>query len=262
VNLGCGVVSNSTASSAVTAGGSSRIVASPVAAVGGVPSSASYANGTTLLPYSPPTPDPYSSIPNPTVPSGCSNAALNVQPNTPLTLTTGNVSAGPPNVFCYRGLDINGSVTFPPNSIVYVNGDTADFKAQANVTGNGITFVLTSSTAATDPSSVAQVSMHGNTVFNISAPDSGTYKGLLFYQDRRTQYGQSYINGNSATTYTGGFYFPNRELVFNGNTGMHTNCIQLVARRLVFSGNSNVQNTCATGGGAQSFDATFVRLVS
>ncbi|HEV2865941.1 MAG TPA: pilus assembly protein TadG-related protein [Allosphingosinicella sp.] len=263
VNLGCGVVSNSTAATAVTAGGSSAIVASPVAAVGGVPSSSSYANGTTLLPYSPPTPDPYASIPDPTVPSGCNNSKLNVQPGAgkDVTITAADAVPGMPGVFCWRGADIGGTISFPANSTVIIDGGKLDFGAQADVRASGITFVLTSRTAATDPTSIAQVEMHGNAVLNITAPDSGTYKGLLMYQDRRTVYGSSTINGNSATTYRGGFYFPNRQLLFNGNTGMHTECLQLVARRLVFSGNSTVQNTCPTNGGAQAFDANFVRLV-
>jgi hypothetical protein len=104
--------------------------------------------------------------------------------------------------------------------------------------------------------------MHGNAVLDITAPTSGTYEGVLIYQDRRAPFGESHINGNSASRFEGGFYFPSRQLTFNGNTGMQTECLQLVARRLVFSGNSSVQNDCPSEGGAEAFDATFVRLVS
>jgi hypothetical protein len=85
---------------------------------------------------------------------------------------------------------------------------------------------------------------------------------VLFYQDPRAPFGNSTINGNSASIIEGGFYFPSRQLTFNGNTGLQTRCIQLVARNLVFSGNSSVQNDCPPGGGAEAFDATFVRLVA
>ena len=259
VNLGCGVVSNSTAANAVSADGSSTVVASPVAAVGGVPSSSSYASGTMLLPYSPPQADPYADLPNPTVPSGCSNQTYRILPNsTPPALTP---VAGTTNVYCYSGFDIKGPWTIPDDAIIIVDGGTLEFGAQADVTGNGVTFILTSSTAATDPSSIATISMHGNAVLDITAPTSGTYEGVLMYQDRRAAYGDSHINGNSASRFEGGFYFPARRLTFNGNTGMQTTCVQLVARRLNFSGNSNIQNSCPTGGGAEAFDANFVRLV-
>ena len=43
---------------------------------------------------------------------------------------------------------------------------------------------------------------------------------------------------------------------------MTTNCIQLVAFRLTFEGNTVIDNDCdADGGGAQAFDAEWVRLV-
>ena len=58
------------------------------------------------------------------------------------------------------------------------------------------------------------------------------------------------------------FYFPSRQLTFNGTTGMSTTCIQLVARRLAFSGNSTIQNNCPTNGGGRAFELLFVRLVS
>ena len=259
VNLGCGVVSNATSANAISAGGSSTVIASPVAAVGGVPSSSSYASGTMLLPYSPAQSDPYSDLPTPTVPSGCNNQQYRILPNTaPPAMTP---VAGTTNVYCYRGFDIKGPWTIPAGAIIIVDGGTLEFGSQANVTGNGVTFILTSSTAATDPSSIATVSMHGNAVLDITAPTSGTYEGVLMYQDRRAPFGESHINGNSASRFEGGFYFPSRQLTFNGNTGMRTQCLQLVARRLVFSGNSSVQNECPEEGGAEAFDATFVRLV-
>lgn len=256
VNLGCGVASNARASNAVSAGGSSTIIASPIAAVGGVPSSSSYASGTTLLPFSPPADDPYAHLPTPSVPANCQNK-YSVNPNQ----TAPAFVATSPGVYCFRGMDIKGTVTLPANSVIIVDGGELSFGAQANVTGTGITFILTSSTAATNPSSIAQIDMHGNAVLDITAPTSGTYEGVLMYQDRRAVYGDSHINGNSSSQFEGGFYFPNRRLTFNGNTGMRTQCLQLVARRLVFSGNSRIENSCPEDGGASAFDASFVRLV-
>ena len=249
-NLGCGVISNARSTSAVTAGGSAVVTASPVAAVGGVPPSASYVGATRLLPYSPPQPDPYAALPQPTVPTVCSNE-LRVQPNdAPTTVQPG----------CFRGMDIKGTVTLAPGTYV-IDGGTLGFGSQANVTAIGVTFILTSRTAASDPSSIADVSINGGAQLNFSAPTSGTYAGVLMYQDRRAPDGSSQINGNSASSFQGGFYFPARQLTYNGTTGMQTQCLQLVARRLTFSGNSNIQNSCPANSGAHAFDATAVRLV-
>ena len=262
VNLGCGMISNSPSATSVTAGGSSSIVASPVAAVGGVPSSSSYATGSVLMPYSPQQADPFAALPTPTVPSGCSNQSLRVQPNdAPLTVTTSTNGYVSPGVYCWNGMDIKGTVTLPSNSVIYVNGGTLDFGAQATVNGSNVTFILTSSNATSNPSSIAQLSLNAGVTLNLTAPDTGTYAGVLMYQDRRAAFGTSNINGNSATTLRGSFYFPNRELVFNGTSGMHTECIQLVGRRLGFNGNASINNSCPSGSGSKAFDAVFVRLV-
>ena len=142
-----------------------------------------------------------------------------------------------------------------------MNGGTLDFGSQAVVNGSGITFILTYSDPVGHPDRVAQLNINGGATLNLSAPDSGTYAGVLMYQDRRAEYGSSHLNGNSSSFLRGGIYFPNRQLIFNGNAGMSTQCVQLVARRLRFSGNSNISNTCPSGSGSHAFEATFVRLV-
>lgn len=256
LDLGCGVATNSRAPAAISAQGSSSISASPISAVGGVPSSGNYGPNTKLLPYSPPQEDPYADLPPPTVPSDC-KPRYTQNPN----------EAPPPfeptssGVYCYRGMDIKGTLTLPPNSVIIIDGGTLDFGSQANVTGTGVTFILTSRNADTNPSQIADLSMNGSAVVDVTAPTSGTYAGVLFYQDRRASYGSTTVNGNSASRFQGSFYFPNRELNFRGAAGMRTECFQLIARRLVFSGNSSIQNSCPPGSGSQAFDATFVRLV-
>jgi hypothetical protein len=102
---------------------------------------------------------------------------------------------------------------------------------------------------------------------NMTAPASGTYAGLLVYQDRRAQDAnsanfQDKVRGSSTSYFEGAFYFPKQELEFEGNTGMNTKCLQLVARRVKFTGNASIQNQCPTNSGAKSFDGKRVRLVA
>lgn len=264
IDLGCGVATNATGSAAISAGGSSRIVASPIAAIGGVPSSSSYATGTKLLPYSPKQVDPFATLPVPAPPSGCNTGTLSVQPN------QSNAAAAETstNVICYASMNIKGTINFGSDKTIYVAGGTLSFGAQADVTCTRCTFILTGppGTTATAPtaSPIATIDMHGNAVLTLTSPSTGTYKDLLMYQDPRATIGNGIsINGNSSTTYQGGFYFPKAYMTFNGNTGMHTTCLQLVARRLTFSGNSSVSNVCdPANGGGKDYDAIFIRLVA
>jgi hypothetical protein len=131
------------------------------------------------------------------------------------------------------------------------------------VNGEGVVIILTSQTAASNPGSIATLTINGGAKVNLSAPTSGTYKGVLFYQDRRaTNAGQTNkINGNSNSSYQGAIYFPGTTVEFTGTQGMTIDCIQLVARRLSFIGNSMVRNVCPPGYQAADFTGTAVRLV-
>ena len=257
VTLGCGVISNSRAASAVYADGSARVQAVPVSAVGGVPSSGAYIQPTKLRPYSPTQPAPSAGLPrSPSPPAGVPCApVLDVQPN-----RTVSVEPNSSGVYCFKGMDIQGTASLPPGTY-YIDGSSLSVKATGILSGTGVTIILTSSTP-TAPTSFATLSLHANAKLNLTSPTSGTYKGVLFYQDPRAPYGESIINGNSTSSFEGGFYFPSRQLKFNGTAGLETRCLQMVAQRLVFSGNSTVQNDCPITGGGQAFDATFVRLVA
>ena len=81
------------------------------------------------------------------------------------------------------------------------------------------------------------------------------------HYDSRAPLAAHTVNGNSSSKFEGAFYFPTQHLTYNGNSDMTTNCIQMVAYRLTFEGNTKINNSCPTGGGAQAFDASWVRLV-
>ncbi len=255
VNIGCGISTNSRAPVAITAGGSSLITASPIMAVGGVPASSNFAPGTELVSYVAPQQDPFGALPLP-APSNCTGK-LNVGPR-----QTRTISPGSDGTACYNGMDLKGNVSFAPG-VYYINGSSLDFGSQANVSGTGVTFILTSTNATSDPSSIATMSSHGGATVNLSGPSSGPYEGVIFYQDPRAPLGQTQkFNGNSSSSLEGAFYFPRAHLEFSGTSGMQTRCMQLVARRLVFTGNSRIENSCPDEGGARAFQGTYVRLVS
>ena len=111
-----------------------------------------------------------------------------------------------------------------------------------------------------------QSDINGGATVNLTASNTGTYQGLIVYQDRRAVNGtnanqSSRLNGNSNSVFQGGFYFPNQQVTFNGTTGMVTDCLQLVARTVVYSGNMAINNNCAANSGAHAFDGKKVRLV-
>lgn len=257
VDLGCGMATNSTGPEAVAAGGSSSITASPIAAVGGIPDSSNFASGTTIQPYSMPQDDPFASI-NPPTPSGsCPN--LNVNSNATLN------RSGDTGTVCFNAMNIQGTIQL--GSAIYLI-DGGDFRVGSNATVScsGCTIILTNRNTSST-ASIGRLDIQGSPNINMTATTSGTYAGILFYQDRRAQdnNGENYINhinGSSTSVMQGAFYFPRQQVYFNGNSGMNTNCVQLVGRRVQFSGNTQITNSCPTGSGASAFDGSSIRLVA
>jgi len=269
VDMGCGMITNSTSLTAAVATGSSDVNASPIAAVGGIPASTHWASGTVLMPFTMAQDDPYATVPAPTVfpTSNCPNYRVNNPNDTDVfDASDANVSGLPSGTFCVGSLTLNGTTTFPANSTIIIDGGSISVGAQANVSCDGCTFVLTSRTAATNPSTIGNVTINGGATLNLTASKTGTYAGILVYQDRRALNGtnaayQSTLNGNSSSFFQGAFYFPNQQVTFNGAAGMSTDCMKLVARTVLYSGNMHISNSCPSDSGVLDFTGKKVRLV-
>ena len=250
LTLGCGMISNTVSAEAVTAGGSSAVTASPIAAVGGVPPSTHYREPVELFPYAVPQRDPFAGLPDPALIGN--GTALNVNPNQSREISPGT----------YRSVDIKGALKMNPG-VYYINGGSFSVGSQASVTGDGVVIILTSQNAAMNPSSIATVNINGGARLDLNAPKTGTYAGVIFYQDRRAlDSGTNKLNGNSSSSLRGAVYFPSQEIVYNGTTGMKTACLQLVAKRIEFTGNSQISNICPADSGAGAIPGSVIRLVA
>ena len=272
VNLRCGMITNSTSMDAAIAFGSSSVTASPIAAVGGIDANDNWGAGTVLQPFTLPQADPFENVYPPT-PSGCQSFSAwdtnnNNNPNGTLDLTgpSSPITAG--GTYCIKEnngtLSIQGNVILPSATYVLDATSLRMTNTGAGITCHQCTFVLTSSTAATNPSSIGNVSLQGGKV-DLSAPETGTFAGIMIYQDRRASSCTSncnLVNGNSSSVLQGALYFPNQGLTFNGTTGMTSNCLQMVALTLTFTGNSSVDNTCPSGSASHAFTGRKVRLVA
>lgn len=252
VNLGCGMITNSTSMSAAVATGSSEVTASPIAAVGGIPASTHWGTGTVLQPFTLAQDDPFASVsPSPVSNPGCWNDP-NVKPSETTTLVPG----------CYRNFTIKGTANLDPG-VYYIDGGNLDFNSGAIINGStdGVVFVLSNSSAAAN-ATIGTVNMSGGADLHLTAPKTGPYKGILIYQDRRATPDNSVkINGNSGSYIEGAFYFPKADFEYTGNSGVNSNCMQIVVKKVKFTGSSAVNNTCPTGSGAKSFQGKRIRLV-
>jgi hypothetical protein len=278
VNLGCGMITNSTSMSAAVATGSSDVTASPVAAVGGISASNNWGDGTVLQPFSIAQADPFANVNPPASTDYPSQACPNLRVNanqSQTTFTSGTdyrpMTGSSAGAMCVGNLTVNGNVTLPAGSVIVLDGGSLSIGAQASLTCLGCTFILTNRATTSSPT-IGNVDINGGANVDITAPGTSatgvaaTYEGIIFYQDRRATFGNTAnttdrLNGNSSSVYQGAFYFPNQQVTFNGTAGMQTNCMQLVVRDITFSGNMSISNSCPADSGSHAFDGKKVRLV-
>ncbi len=258
INLGCGMITNSTSLTAAIATGSSTVNASPVAAVGDIQQSDNW-GGADLLPFTVKQADPYAdvNVPNFTACKGNANR-LRVLSNQ--TDTTRSADTG---IQCVSEIDVNGTIVLGSATYI-VDGGNFSAGAQANISCTGCTIVLTNSDSATSPV-IGNVNINGGAHVVMSAPDSGTFDGILFYQDRRATTSETTvntINGDATSVLGGAFYFPNQQLQINGTAGLDITCGQFVSYVIEFAGNGSINNTCGPGYGDNEIMGKHVRLVA
>jgi hypothetical protein len=232
----CNIVSDSSSSTAFTVGGSANVTVPCADVVGGdqVTNGLVLTQCGTVTTGAPYVPDPYRTVPSPTV--GACTAP------TPPTLN--------PGTYC-GGLTLQGTETL--NSGVYViSGGTLKINAGADITGVGVTFFLTNG---------ATLDINGNATLHLTAPTSGDYAGLVFYGDRTQATAINKINGNSASTITGAVYFPSQQVQFLGNFSGTNGCLQVVADTIYYTGSSTFRTNCAGTGMATIQVPGAVRLV-
>lgn len=249
VNLGCGMKSNCTGAQCVTAGGSSSITASPIAAVGGLRGdSNNFVQPTKLQPYAAAQADPFAYLANPAPnPSNCTETL------TELTdLTT--LGAHP----CFAAVNISPSVTVNlPDVVQTLTVYGGDIDIKGDLTASDLTIIMTGPNGA-----AGDLIINSQANLNLSASSSGDYKGVLFYRDRRASNIEIKINGGATSKLTGALYFPTSDITFAGSAGMNVECLQMVGQKLKFRGGANITNACPANGGAQAFQQTVVRLIA
>jgi len=84
----------------------------------------------------------------------------------------------------------------------------------------------------------------GNDTIQLSAPSSGQYAGILFYQDPNDTLGPT-IGGNVGSFFDGALYFPKSQVTFFGNTSFSV--AMVVAGSVALNGNPTVNLTGNSG---------------
>jgi hypothetical protein len=248
VNIGCGVTSNSSSNQSIYINGNANLTADPAQAYGDI-----YIGGSSVLvtnspvePFSQRLADPYTNLTVPSTPANC--LSNNIGMNASLT----------PGRYC-GNVVFKGNVSLAPGTYI-IDGGSLSSNGNTTITGTGVTIIMT----ASNPANIGTVNFTGNVSSTLSAPTTGPYAGVLFYQDPRAPAGgvNSFL-GNNSMVYTGAIYFPTQQISFSGNGSVTSTCLQVVGDKVYFSGSSNITNseTTCEAAAVNPMSRTQVRLV-
>jgi hypothetical protein len=271
----CDLYVNSDACDAIKESGNNTSITAPniyvVATSGcnGVTSSGGSLHGN-LVSHVAPINDPYANV---AAPASHDPNCTNTSPTAANTFSGNGHSSVTlsPGTFC-GGISVTGGdVTLSPGVYV-IDGGQFQASGQANIHGDGVTIYLTGGSG-----NYATTQFSGNANLTLSPPTSGGTEGISLFQDRNapsTTDGQplaaddsnAILNhvgaGNGTLNITGVTYFPNQEVVWNGNgTGGSPQCAQIVSLVLRIVGNSSFTNNCTGVAGVRNIGALAGRLV-
>jgi hypothetical protein len=248
VTGGASIVVDSDDSWAASGTGGGTITASDFEITGGYVGNLSGTINTGV----PPTPDPLRYLPEPPVPAAGKLTTKNLgNGNKRYTLTPGAYT----NLPSFNTGDV---VNLQQGGIIYVNG--GGFKS----TGASIVMDTTTSGGVmiyNNPKSAAQseqIQISGNSAgtVNLSALTSGTYAGMLFWQQRTATQPMS-ISGGGNFTLLGTFYAANATLQVTGN-GDAVIGSQYISKDLNLGGNGNILINYTDNGTARLREAILV----
>lgn len=183
-----------------------------------------------------PTTDPLSGLPAPASPTyNCDYKNYNMPNNKAVTLSAG--------VYC-GGINVgNNTVTFQPGNYILVGGGLTTQSTNSIIAGAGVMFYNTYGNGqyngGTTNYSYSPININANSSVTLTAPTTGTYAGILFFDDRTAPSGNpdSYGGGASAV-YTGTIYDANNGITMYGNSSINTAYTLIVADTISLIGTS------------------------
>jgi hypothetical protein len=201
----CHIQVNSSDPSGLAASGLASLSGTRIHVAGGYSSS----GNSTIAP--PPStggtavPDPLGTLTAPNVPAACGQTNYNLADSSTATIS--------PGVYC-GGITVSGYAQLTLSPGIYIlNGGGFNISGSASITGTNVMFFLTGQNGYTN----APLNVSGSATISLTAPSSGTYQSILFYQDRTATYSSTNsITSSAPSTCTGTFYFPTTQMTVSG----------------------------------------------
>jgi Flp pilus assembly protein TadG len=179
--------------------------------------------------------DPYANVVMPTS-GGCSNGTNKSYGHSNSGLQTLN-----PGVWC-NGVSFTNDAQIKLNpGVYYVNGGNFNVGGAVQMTGTGVTIILTGS-----GSNYANATIGNGATVTLAAPTTGTTAGLAVVGDPNAPSStpSSSFGGGATMNITGALYFPTETVQFTNGIANPSGCTQLIAGTMVFNGGASFNSNC------------------
>jgi hypothetical protein len=251
----CGIVVDSSSSSAMSITGGGKVQAGSVNIVGGLSTS----GGSTVSPTAAtgiiPEADPlaYLQIPSvPGIPNEDTLGLCTVQSSQMSCNISGGHTSAPgtspgPDILSpgvYSNIDLSGTSYIELQSgLYYIAGGGINSSGGSSITGTvgGTGVTIYNSGPLSNPSACKSVNVSGAGTVNLTAPMSGALEGVLFFQNRSCS-AQVTFSGGSNFSITGALYAADAVLTYSGGSQGQNNYTILVANTITISGGSALVN--------------------
>ena len=205
------IMVDSSSSSAISGSGTASLSASIIDVVGGYQK----ASGETFSP-SPSTgagalADPLAGLAAPST-SGLTNFGS-------VNLTSGSKTITPG---IYTSISVSNSASLTLSAGTYIiKGGGFSVSGSANVSGSGVTIYNAGSSCPSTGGTYGSINWSSTGTFNLSAPSSGTYAGILIFQSRDNSQTLSInVSGKSGSGIKGTVYAASAQVVDGGTTAL------------------------------------------
>jgi hypothetical protein len=183
----------------------------------------------------PPVSDPLANLPPPAAPVyHCDYWNLNLPNQQSVTLN--------PGTYC-GGINVgNNDVTFTSGNYILVGGGLTTQSNNSSISGTGVMFYNTFGKTDHGQQTLdySPININATSTVNLTAPTSGPYAGILFFDDRNAPASSDSYGGGSTAVYQGTIYAKNAAITLYGNSSINTKYTMIVADTISLIGTSGI----------------------
>jgi hypothetical protein len=210
INIPGEIVVDSSSSSALSASGNAQLAASLIGVTGGVQKSGNAAFNPAPTMGVAPLADPLAGLTGPSTSSLTSYGAENLSGSSQATIQPG----------IYSQITVSGKASLTLSRGIYViEGGGLTVTGNARISGSGVMIYNAGSNYPSAGGNFGGITLSGNGTFNLTAPTTGTYAGILIFQSRQSTRALSF-SGNAMAGMSGTIYAANALLSMSGNASL------------------------------------------